>query len=80
MSCGCGDCEAMMQPYLDGMLSDLEVAEAREHLARCVGCEKRYRFEEHLRHFVRVAVEEPMPEDLRRRLAGLRSRPPAQRL
>ena len=32
MGCGCGDCESMMQPYIDGMLSDDEVAEAREHL------------------------------------------------
>ena len=35
MGCGCGDCEAMMQPYIDGMLSDDEVAEAKEHLERC---------------------------------------------
>jgi anti-sigma factor (TIGR02949 family) len=77
MGCGCDDCEAMMQPYIDGMLSDAEVDEAREHLARCPGCEKRYRFEERLRHFVRVAVDEPMPETLRARLAELRSTPPA---
>jgi anti-sigma factor RsiW len=67
----------MMQPYLDGMLSDAEVVEAREHLERCPPCEKRFRFEERLRHFVRVAVDEPMPEGLRDRLAGLRSTPPA---
>lgn len=80
MGCGCTDCEAMMQPYLDGMLSDAELVEAREHLARCPGCEKRYRFEEHLRHFVRVASEEPMTDELRQRLAGLRSGPPAAQL
>jgi mycothiol system anti-sigma-R factor len=80
MGCGCDDCEAMMQPYLDGMLSDLEVVEAREHLTRCPPCEKRYRFEEHLRHFVRVAGDEPMPDGLRERLAGLRSGPPAAQL
>jgi anti-sigma factor RsiW len=67
----------MMQPYVDGMLSDDEVTEAREHLERCPGCEKRYRFEEHLRHFVRVAGEEPMSDEFRERLAGLRSSPPA---
>jgi len=76
MGCGCRDCETMMQPYLDGMLSDNEVVEAREHLERCPGCEKRYRFEEHLRHFVRVAVDEPMPAGLRARLDGLRTVPP----
>ena len=77
MGCGCGDCEAMMQPYLDGLLSDAEVEEAREHLERCPPCDKRFRFEERLRHFVRIAVEEPMPEALRDKLTGLRSTPPA---
>jgi anti-sigma factor (TIGR02949 family) len=67
----------MMQPYLDGMLSDAEVEEAREHLERCPGCDKRFRFEERLRHFVRVAVDEPMPAGLRDKLAELRSTPPA---
>jgi anti-sigma factor (TIGR02949 family) len=67
----------MMQPYLDGMLSDAEVVEAKEHLERCPGCDKRYRFEEHLRHFVRVAADEPMPAGLRERLDGLRTAPPA---
>lgn len=76
MSCDCEDCEAMMQPYLDGMLSDEELAEAHAHLEACPGCERRYRFEQSLRHFVRVAVDEPVPEGLRERLAGLRSAPP----
>jgi anti-sigma factor RsiW len=67
----------MMQPYMDGMLSDAEVAEAREHLERCPPCDKRYRFEERLRHFVRVASEEPMTDELRQRLYALRSTPPA---
>jgi anti-sigma factor (TIGR02949 family) len=62
----------MMQPYLDGMLSDEEVVVAREHLADCPDCEKRYRFEEDLRHFVRVAAGEPMPAGLRERLGELR--------
>jgi anti-sigma factor RsiW len=67
----------MMQPYLDRMLSDEEVVEAREHLADCPGCERRYAFEQSLRHFVRVAADETMSEDLRERLAGLRQAPPA---
>jgi anti-sigma factor RsiW len=73
MACGCGDCETMMQPYLDGILSDAEVKEAWEHLTACPGCEKRYRFEEDLRRFVRVAVDEPMPPELLARLADLRT-------
>ena len=75
MGCGCGDCETMMQPYIDGMLSDEQVTEAREHLERCPPCAERYRFEEELRHFVRIAAEEPMPDGLRERLAALRAAP-----
>ena len=52
MACGCADCESMMQPYLDGVLSDEQVEEAKEHLDDCPGCDKRYRFEEDLRRFV----------------------------
>jgi anti-sigma factor (TIGR02949 family) len=76
MTCGCDDCEKMMQPYMDGVLSEQEIAEAQEHLARCPGCDKRYRFEERLRHYVRVAADEPMPTELRERLVGMRSSPP----
>ena len=31
----CEKCEEMMQPYLDGALSDAEVEEAEHHLADC---------------------------------------------
>ena len=75
MGCDCQDCEAMMQPYMDGMLSDEEVREAKEHLEACPPCEKRYRFEERLRRFVRVAADEPMPESLQQRLNELRTTP-----
>jgi len=73
MGCGCSDCEEMMQPYMDGVLSDAQIAEAREHLAKCPGCEKRYRFEESLRRYVRVAADEPMSAELQERLADLRT-------
>jgi anti-sigma factor (TIGR02949 family) len=73
MGCGCSECEEMMQPYLDGVLSDEQIHEAREHLARCPGCEKRYRLEESLRRYVRVAVDEPISPALKERLAGLRT-------
>jgi hypothetical protein len=62
----------MMQPYLDGVLSDGQVKEAWEHLANCPGCDKRYRFEASLRRFVRVAADEPMPPELMARLVELR--------
>lgn len=63
----------MMQPYLDGMLSDVEVTEARAHLEACPWCERRFIFEEKLRHFVMVAATEPMSDELRHRLSELRS-------
>jgi mycothiol system anti-sigma-R factor len=69
----CEKCEEVMQPYLDGVLSDAEIAEARAHLDRCYYCAKRYRFEEQFRHFVRQATSEQMPPELKARLAALRT-------
>jgi anti-sigma factor (TIGR02949 family) len=68
----CEKCEELMQPYLDRVLDDREVAEAKNHLARCEYCERRYRFESKLRVFIRQSVAEPMPAELRERLAALR--------
>ena len=67
----CDKCEEMMQPFMDGSLSDDEVAEAQRHLERCSWCAKRYRFEERLRHYVRVAVREPMPPERSAKLAAV---------
>jgi anti-sigma factor (TIGR02949 family) len=72
-TCGCGDCEEMMQPYLDRILSDEQLREAEAHLERCRGCAKRYRFEVTLRQFVRVAASEPIPPELKQKLSGLRA-------
>jgi anti-sigma factor RsiW len=69
----CDKCEEMMQPYLDGALSDTEVAEAQKHLALCSWCAKRYHFEERLRRYVRVAASEPMSPELKVKLAALRT-------
>jgi anti-sigma factor RsiW len=73
MSDPCDKCEEMMQPYLDGTLSDVEVAEAKVHLERCKWCAKRYRFEEQLRHYVRVELSETMSPELKARLVALRT-------
>jgi anti-sigma factor RsiW len=62
-----------MQPYLDGALSDAEIAEAQSHLDRCYYCAKRYRFEVSLRRFVRQAAVEEMPPGLKERLLALRT-------
>jgi anti-sigma factor (TIGR02949 family) len=64
----------MMQPYLDRVLTNAERSEAEAHLDECTYCRKRYRFEEKLRQFVRQAVQrEPMPVELKTKLAGLRT-------
>jgi len=63
----------MMQPFLDGSLSSDEVQEAERHLEQCSWCAKRYRFEERLRHYVRVATAEAMSPDLKAKLAALRT-------
>jgi anti-sigma factor RsiW len=70
----CAHCEEVMQPYMDRVLTDAERAEAEAHLDECAYCRKRYRFEETLRVFVSQAVAvEPMPVELKRKLADLRT-------
>ncbi|CAN5167955.1 hypothetical protein BH18ACT12_BH18ACT12_00070 [soil metagenome] len=70
----CAHCEEMMQPYMDRVLTDEERAEAESHLDGCTYCRKRYRFEEALRQFVREIVDvEPMPMELKAKLADLRT-------
>ena len=70
----CAHCEEVMQPYMDRVLTDAERAEAEAHLDECAYCRKRYRFEETLRQYVRqVVAAEPMPVELKRKLADLRT-------
>jgi anti-sigma factor RsiW len=69
----CSYCEEILQPYLDRELSEAERAEAERHLDACEYCRKRYRFEAHLRMFVRQAAVEPMAPALKRKLAALRT-------
>ena len=69
----CEHCERMMQPFMDRILSVEEQAEAEAHLAGCDWCAKRYRFEAKLRQYVRVAISEPMPPELKEKLAALRT-------
>jgi predicted anti-sigma-YlaC factor YlaD len=63
----------MLQPFLDRDLNEEERALAEEHLNLCAYCRRRYRFEADLRRFVRQAVTEEMPPDLKVRLANLRT-------
>jgi anti-sigma factor (TIGR02949 family) len=71
--CNCDECEQWMQPYMDRVLTDAERAEAEVHLNECAYCRTRYRFEGHLRRFVRQAVAEPMPIELKEKLSALRT-------
>ncbi|MEX2647135.1 MAG: zf-HC2 domain-containing protein [Gaiellaceae bacterium] len=70
--CDCAECEQLLQPYLDRVLTEAEVLEAEEHLEQCSYCRRAYRFEEELRMFVRRATGAPMPPDLKQKLAELR--------
>ena len=69
----CAKCEELLQPFLDRELTDAERAEAQEHLDGCDYCRRRYRFEEHLRRFVRQAAIEEMAPELKHKLAQLRT-------
>ena len=69
----CDQCEEMLQPFLDRELNEEERQVAEGHLAGCEYCRKRYRFEERLRRFVRQAVDEPMPPELKKKLSELRT-------
>jgi anti-sigma factor (TIGR02949 family) len=71
--CNCEECEQWMQPYMDRVLTDAERFEAEAHLNECSYCRKRYKFEENLRQFVRQSVIEPMPSQLKQKLADLRT-------
>jgi anti-sigma factor (TIGR02949 family) len=68
----CAHCEEMMQPYLDHVLTDQEMAAAEAHLDGCEQCRRRYKFEESLRVYVRKAATEQMRPELRQKLAALR--------
>jgi mycothiol system anti-sigma-R factor len=69
----CAKCEEVMQPFLDRVLDESERVEAERHLASCGYCARRYRFEESLRRFVRQMAVEPMPAELKAKLAALRT-------
>jgi anti-sigma factor RsiW len=69
----CAHCEEMMQPYVDGVLTEEERLEAETHLAGCEYCARRYRFETELRHFVKITAAAPMDPALKQRLAALRT-------
>ena len=68
----CEKCEQLLQGYLDRDLSDAEVRVAEGHLDACDYCRRRYRFEAHLRRYIRTTAVERMPAGLMAKLAELR--------
>jgi predicted anti-sigma-YlaC factor YlaD len=69
----CEQCEELLQGYLDRELSDGEVVLAESHLDGCDYCRRRYRFEEHLRRYVRTTAAERIPPGLLEKLEQLRT-------
>ena len=70
----CDKCEEMMQPFLDGIALRRRGRRGASGISRRASwCAKRYRFEERLRHYVRVASTEPMSPELKAKLAALRT-------
>jgi anti-sigma factor (TIGR02949 family) len=68
----CEKCEELLQGYLDRDLGAEEVLIAEGHLESCDYCRRRYRFEAHLRRYIRTTASERMPAGLLAKLAELR--------
>jgi anti-sigma factor (TIGR02949 family) len=68
----CEKCEELLQGYLDRDLTLDEVRVAEGHLDGCDYCRRRYRFEAHLRRYIRISASERMPAGLLAKLAELR--------
>ena len=68
----CEKCEELLQGYLDRDLTQAEVLVAEGHLDGCDYCRRRYRFEAHLRRYIRVSASERMPAGLLAKLGELR--------
>ena len=68
----CEKCEELLQAYLDRDLTNAEMLAAEVHLEACDYCRRRYRFEAHLRRYIRLSASERMPAGLLAKLAQLR--------
>jgi mycothiol system anti-sigma-R factor len=65
----CRGAESLLQPYLDRVLTDAEVARIDGHLQDCSYCSERYVFERGLRTAVKTCCsEEPVPDGFVERL------------
>jgi mycothiol system anti-sigma-R factor len=65
----CRGAESLLQPYLDRVLTEAEVARIDGHLQDCSYCSERYVFERGLRTAVKTCCsEEPVPDGFVERL------------
>jgi len=69
MMADCDETLRQLYAYLDELLDEEMRTEIQSHVGDCAGCRDRIEFESMLMiHIRRKSKEEPLPEDLRRRL------------
>jgi anti-sigma factor (TIGR02949 family) len=62
----CDDIESIAQAYLDGFLSDKEIALFEEHLDYCLPCDKKIEFEKKVKEVVKEkAKAQIIPEKIK---------------
>jgi anti-sigma factor (TIGR02949 family) len=64
LSSECPEALERLQAYLDGELTDEQIADVSAHLAACYPCEDRAGFERHLREVIRTHASEVAPAGL----------------
>jgi len=69
MMANCDETLRQLYAYLDELLDEEMRVEIESHVGDCAGCRDRIEFESKLMvHIRQKSKEEPLPEDLRRRL------------
>ncbi len=65
----CGDAVERLYDYLDGELDEARMALVKRHLDECLPCLEAFDFEAELRQVIARKCREPVPEQLRVRIA-----------
>lgn len=66
----CADAVRQLWEYLDGMVDEAEREAIEEHLGVCRRCCGEVEFAEELRLFLATHAADPMPEEVRLRMAS----------
>ena len=66
----CAEAVRQLWEYLDGIVGESERAAIEEHLSVCRRCCGEVEFAEELRRFLAAHASDPMPDDVRLRLAS----------